>query len=70
MLVKYEYDNKIIADAELSFFPKEEETVIIYGESYIINYVTHEVEIKRAFDDYTKKVVVERIICSLYKENE
>lgn len=68
MLVKYEYDDKIIADAELSYPPREWETVSIWGEEYIINHVSHEVEIKKRTNG--KKSVVEKIICSLYKEGE
>ena len=68
MLVKYEYDNKIIADAELSYPPREDESVLIWGEEYTINYVTHDVEIKMKPNG--KKCVIEKIICTLCKENE
>ena len=68
MLVKYEYDNKIIADAELSYPPKEDERVLIWYEEYTINYVTHEVEIKMKPNG--KKCVIEKIICTLYKDGE
>ena len=68
MLVKYEYNNKIIADAELSYPPREDETVLIWGEEYTINYVTHDVEIK--IKPNGKKCVIEKIICTLYKDGE
>ena len=68
MLVKYEYNDKIIADAELSYPPREWETVSIWGEEYIINHITHDVEIKMKPNN--KKCVIEKIICTLYKEGE
>ena len=68
MLVKYEYNDKIIADAELSYPSREWETVSIWGEEYIINHVSHEVEIKKKTNG--KKSVVEKIICTLYKDGE
>ena len=68
MLVKYEYENEIIAEAELSYPPREWETVSIWGEEYTISYITHEVEIKKKSNG--KKCVIEKIICTLYKENE
>ena len=68
MLIKYEYDNKIIADAELSYPPREDESVLIWGEEYTISCITHDVEIKMKPNG--KKCVVEKIICILSKENE
>lgn len=68
MLIKYEYDNKIIADAELSYPPREDESVLIWGEEYIISYITHDVEIK--IKQNGKKCVIEKIICTLCKDGE
>ena len=56
--MKYEYNNKIITDVESSYPPREWETVSIWEEKYIINHVSHEVEIKKRTNG--KKSVVKK----------
>ena len=66
MLVSFEYDGKIIANAELSKIPDRCECVTIWGKTYHVNNVKHEVEIKQKSTG--KKVVVEKNICTLCEE--
>ena len=63
MTVSFEYNDKIIANADLSKVPLEDESVIIWGKEYSVYIVRHEVEIKQKPSG--KKVVIEKIICEL-----
>lgn len=63
MLVSFEYCDKIIANAELSKVPLEDESVTIWGKEYSVSMIRHEVEIKQKPSG--KKAVIEKIICEL-----
>lgn len=63
MTVSFEYCDKIIANAELSKVPLEDESVTIWGKEYSVSIVRHEVEIKQKPSG--KKAVIEKIICEL-----
>lgn len=63
MTVSFEYNDKIIANAELSKIPLEDESVTIWGKEYSVYMVRHEVEIKQKPSG--KKSVTEKIICEL-----
>ena len=63
MIVSFEYCDKIIANAELSKVPLEDESVTIWGKEYSVSIVRHEVEIKQKPSG--KKAVIEKIICEL-----
>lgn len=63
MTVSFEYNDKIIANADLSKIPLEDESVTIWGKEYSVCMVRHEVEIKQKSSG--KKSVTEKIICEL-----
>ena len=63
MFVSFEYNDKIIANADLSKIPLEDETVTIWDKEYSVYIVRHEVEIKQKPSG--KKAVIEKIICEL-----
>ena len=63
MLVSFEYNDNIIANADLSKVPLEDELVTIWGKEYSVYIVRHEVEIKQKPSG--KKAVIEKIICEL-----
>ena len=63
MTVSFEYNDKIIANADLSKVPLEDESVTIWGKEYSVYIVRHEVEIKQKSSG--KKAVIEKIICEL-----
>lgn len=63
MTVSFEYNYKMIANAELSKIPLEDESVTIWGKEYSVYMVRHEVEIKQKPSG--KKAVIEKIICEL-----
>lgn len=63
MTVSFEYNDKIIANAELSKIPLEDESVTIWGKEYSVCMVRHEVEIKQKPSG--KKSVTEKIICEI-----
>lgn len=66
MTIGFEYDNKIIANAELSLVPSIDQHIKIWNENYIVINVYQNVEIK--MKNNNKKVVVEKIICTLNKD--
>ena len=63
MKVEFEYNNKIIATADLEIPLYEDESVRIYGKDYIVHNTYHDVEIHNSG-------VCEKIICSLISEEE
>lgn len=63
MTVSFEYCNKIIANAELSLIPQNQDTIKIWGKEYEVGDFRQEVEIKQKPSG--KKVVIEKIIVTL-----
>ena len=63
MKVEFEYDNKIIATADLEILLYEDESVRIYGKDYIVHSNYHDVEID-------EEGAHEKIICSVVTEEE
>ena len=68
MTVSFEYNNKIIANADLALIPREDESVKIWGKEYDVGLVYHDVEIKQKVSG--KKAVIERIVCELREVDE
>ena len=67
MTVSFEYEKKIIANAELDVVPTFLDTVKIWGKEYEVEHSFHEVEIK--MKPSGKKSEIKKIICRL-KEKE
>ena len=65
MTVSFEYNDKVIATADLALIPYEDEIVTIWGKEYIAGPVYHYVEIKQKASG--KKAVIEKIICELHE---
>ena len=63
MTVSFEYNDKIIANAELSIVPAYAEVIRIWDKDYEVFDIRHEVEIKQKTSG--KKAVIEKIICEL-----
>lgn len=63
MTVSFEYNDKIIANAELSVVPAYAEVIRIWDKDYEVFDFRHEVEIKQKPSG--KKAVTEKIICEL-----
>ena len=63
MTVSFEYNDKIIANAELSVVPAYAEVISIWDKDYEVFDIRHEVEIKQKQSG--KKSVTEKIICEL-----
>ena len=63
MIVSFEYEKKIIANADLNVVPTFLDTVKIWGKEYEVEGSFHEIEIK--MKPSGKKSVVEKIICRL-----
>lgn len=63
MTVSFEYNDKIIANAELSLIPQYQNTIKIWGKEYEVGDYRQEVEIKKKPSG--KKVVIEKIIVTL-----
>lgn len=63
MTVSFEYNDKIIANAELSIIPFPGDTIKIWGKEYEVGDYRQEVEIKQKISG--KKVVIEKIIVTL-----
>ena len=63
MTVSFEYNDKIIANAELSLIPQCQDTIKIWGKEYEVGDFRQEVEIKQKPSG--KKVVIEKIIVPL-----
>lgn len=68
MTVSFEYNNKIIANADLALIPREDESVTIWRKEYTVGLVYHEVEIKQKASG--RKAVIERIVCELREVDE
>ena len=68
MIVSFEYNNKIIANADLALIPREDESVKIWGKEYTVRFVYHDVEIKQKASG--KKAVIEHIFCRVREVNE
>lgn len=67
MTVSFEYEGKIIANAELSTIPFDTK-LVIWGKRYAINNVRHEVEI--GLKKTGTKKVVEKVICEVEEVTE
>lgn len=63
MTVSFEYNDKIIANAELSLIPNYGDTITIWGKEYEVGDYRQEVEIKQKPSG--KKAVIEKIIVTL-----
>ena len=63
MTVSFEYNDKIIANAELSMIPYCGDTIKIWGKEYETGDYRQEVEIKQKPSG--KKSVIEKIIVTL-----
>lgn len=63
MFVSFEYNNKIIANAELSLIPQYQNIIKIWGKEYEVGDYRQEVEIKQKSSG--KKLVIEKIIVTL-----
>ena len=63
MTVSFEYNDKIIANAELSMIPYSGDTIMIWGKEYEVGDYRQEVEIKQKPSG--KKSVIEKIIVTL-----
>lgn len=63
MTVSFEYNDKIIASAELSLIPNYGDTITIWGKEYEVGDYRQEVEIKQKPSG--KKSVIEKIIVTL-----
>lgn len=63
MTISFEYNDKIIANADLSIVPSVTERVMIWGKDYYVIHKRHEVEIKQKTSG--KKSVTEKIICQV-----
>lgn len=68
MTVSFEYNDKIIANAELSIVPAYAEVIRIWNKDYEVFDVRHEVEIKQKPSG--KKSVVEKIIVEIIELEE
>lgn len=63
MKTEFEYDNKIIATADLEEPLYEDESVTIFGKEYVVYQNYHEVEIHNSGCE-------EKVICSIITEEE
>lgn len=63
MTVSFEYNDKIIASADLSLIPQYQDTIKIWGKEYEVGDFRQEVEIKQKPSG--KKSVIEKIIVTL-----
>jgi hypothetical protein len=63
MLVSFEYNDNIIANADLSLIPQYQNTIKIWGKEYEVGDYRQEVEIKQKPSG--KKSVIEKIIVTL-----
>ena len=63
MTVSFEYNDKIIANADLSLIPQYQDTIKIWGKEYEVGDFRQEVEIKQKPSG--KKAVIEKIIVTL-----
>lgn len=63
MFVSFEYNDNIIANAELSVVPAYAEVIRIWNKDYEVFDIQHEVEIKQKPSG--KKAVIEKIIVTL-----
>ena len=63
MTVSFEYNDKIIASADLSLIPQYQDTIKIWGKEYEVGDFRQEVEIKQKPSG--KKTVIEKIIVTL-----
>jgi hypothetical protein len=63
MTVSFEYNDKIIANADLSLIPQYQNTIKIWGKEYEVGDYRQEVEIKQKPSG--KKSVIEKIIVTL-----
>lgn len=69
MLVSFEHNGNIIANADLSFIPNCGEVVSIYKNEYAVSGFRHEVKIERR-ERTMKKKVTEKIICVVDAKEE
>ena len=63
MKTEFEYNNKIIATADLEEPLYEDESVTIFGKEYVVYQNHHEVEIHNSGCE-------EKVICSIITEEE
>lgn len=63
MTISFEYNDKIIASADLSLIPQYQDTIKIWGKEYEVGDFRQEVEIKQKPSG--KKAVIEKIIVTL-----